>query len=106
MGTFLPKADVRISRASTLIGMLDGVDRVRGWMVRKSMCRSWSGPRTVVIKSIVFLTPMSRGPSAMGLILPKVFMHSDLDTDTPASGVVDVLFFVDTPAIATQMFPR
>lgn len=55
MGSLSPNVDVRISRASTLIGVLEGVDLVLGWMVRKSMCLSCSGPRTVVIKSIVFL---------------------------------------------------
>jgi hypothetical protein len=55
MGTRVPKVEVRISRALRLIGVLEGVDRVRGWMVSQSMCRSWSGPRTVLMKSIVFL---------------------------------------------------
>jgi hypothetical protein len=55
IGTRSPKVDVRISRASRLIGVLDGVDLVRGCIVRKSICRFVSGPRTVVIKSIVLL---------------------------------------------------
>lgn len=55
MGTRSPYLSVRISRASRLMGVLEGVDRVRGWMVRKSICRSWEDPRTVSIKSIVFL---------------------------------------------------
>ncbi len=37
MGTLVPKVEVRISRAETSMGVLDGVDRVRGWIVRKSM---------------------------------------------------------------------
>lgn len=56
MGTRSPYLSVRSSRASRLMGVLEGVLRVRGWMVRKSICRPWGhGPRTVSIKSIVFL---------------------------------------------------
>lgn len=55
MGTLSPYLVVRISRDSTLMGVLEGVERVRGWMVRKSMCRFESGPRTVSMKSIVLL---------------------------------------------------
>jgi hypothetical protein len=40
MGTRVPKVEVRISRASRLMGVLEGVDRVRGWMVSQSMRRS------------------------------------------------------------------
>jgi hypothetical protein len=40
MGTRSPKVEVRTSRASRLIGVLEGVERVRGWMVSQSMCRS------------------------------------------------------------------
>lgn len=40
MGTRVPKVEVRISRASRLIGVLEGVERVRGWIVSQSMCRS------------------------------------------------------------------
>jgi hypothetical protein len=61
MGTRVPKVEVRSSSASRLIGVLEGVERVRGWMVSQSMCRSWSGPRTVVMKSIVLLRVVSWG---------------------------------------------
>lgn len=37
MGTRSPKVEVKISRASMLMGVLDGVERVRGWMVSQSM---------------------------------------------------------------------
>jgi hypothetical protein len=40
IGTRSPKVEVRISRASRLIGALEGVERVRGWMVSQSMWRS------------------------------------------------------------------
>ena len=56
MGTRGPKVEVSSSRASRLMGVLEGVERVRGWMVSQSMWRSWSGPRTVVMKSIVLLS--------------------------------------------------
>lgn len=55
IGTLSPYFSVSSSRASRLMGVVDGVLRVRGWIVSQSMWRSWSGPRTVSIKSIVFL---------------------------------------------------
>lgn len=55
IGTLSPYFSVRSSSASRLMGVVEGVLRIRGWMVRKSMLRSCSWPRTVSIKSIVCL---------------------------------------------------
>lgn len=56
MGTRSPYLLVRSSRASRLMGWVEGVLRVRGWMVKKSICLWWEcGPRTVSMKSMVFL---------------------------------------------------
>jgi hypothetical protein len=55
MGTWVPYRSVRSSMASRLMGALDGVWRVRGWMVMKSMSRQWGWPMRVLMKSQVFL---------------------------------------------------
>lgn len=55
MGTLSPYLLVRSSRASRKMGVVEGVFLVRGCMVSQSMFRSCSWPRTVSMKSIVFL---------------------------------------------------
>lgn len=55
IGTVLEYFSVRISRASVKMGVVEGVLRVRGWMVSQSTLRAWAWPTTVSMKSIVFL---------------------------------------------------
>lgn len=56
MGSVLEYFSVKISRASVKIGVVEGVYRVRGWMVSQSMLRLCGFPITVSMKSIVFLS--------------------------------------------------
>lgn len=53
-----------MERDSTLMGVEEGVWRVRGWMVRKSIGRvvvREQGARRVVMKSMVFLNGKGGG---------------------------------------------
>lgn len=54
-GILGPNSEARRARASVLMGVEEGVYRVRGWMVMKSTRGSFGSPITVFIKSNVFL---------------------------------------------------
>lgn len=73
------------------------------------MCRSCSGPKTVVIKSTVRLAmgelmavTISRGR----LLLPEVSVDSDFDTHAPSLGIVHVILLPNTPATPSQVVAR
>jgi hypothetical protein len=56
MGSVFPNSERRMERASLLMGTVEGVLRVRGWMVRKSTLRLFLSPTTVCSQSIVCLS--------------------------------------------------
>lgn len=63
MGRMPEYFSVRIWSDSVFIGMVDGVDLVRGWIVTQSTSLFWGCPITVSRKSIVLLNrPISQLP--------------------------------------------
>ena len=110
------------------MGVVEGVCRVRGWMVTQSTSLCWGCPMTVSRKSIVLLRAQVRQPvSRRGLCLgrppratpshvvhpsraagdaPQVVMDADLDAHAPAARVLGVGVEGDGPAVGAQACAR